>query len=63
MFSCAFCEIFKNIFFIEHLRTTASLVNQMFLCFTFLFVRGDSIGITNKKNGEVEILNVLFTKT
>ena len=24
MFSCEFCEIFKNIFFTEHLRVTAS---------------------------------------
>ena len=24
MFSCEFCEIFKNTFFTEHLRTTAS---------------------------------------
>ena len=23
MFSCEFCEIFKNTFFMEHLRTTA----------------------------------------
>ena len=22
MFSCEFCEIFKNIFFVEHLRAT-----------------------------------------
>ena len=24
VFSCEFCEIFKNTFFIEHVRTTAS---------------------------------------
>ena len=36
MFSCEFCEIFKNTFFMEHLRTTASyywmpLFNQLYL--------------------------------
>ena len=25
VFSCEFCEIFKNTFFTEHLRTTASV--------------------------------------
>ena len=25
VFSCEFCEIFKNIFFTEHLRTNASV--------------------------------------
>ena len=25
MFSCEFCEIFKNTFFTEHLQTTASV--------------------------------------
>ena len=24
VFSCEFCEIFKNIYFLEHLRATAS---------------------------------------
>ena len=31
MFSCKFCEISKNKFFIEHLRTTASAVKKVFL--------------------------------
>ena len=26
VFSCEFCEIFKNTFFTEHLRTTASIL-------------------------------------
>ena len=26
LFSCEFCEIFKNIFFVEHLWTTASIL-------------------------------------
>ena len=29
MFSCEFCEIFKNTFFTEHLRTTASVVRNV----------------------------------
>ena len=28
VFSCEFCKIFKNTFFIEHLQTTASENNQ-----------------------------------
>ena len=28
VFSCEFCEISKNIFFIEHLRATASELSQ-----------------------------------
>ena len=28
MFSCEFCEIFKNNFFIEHLRATVSQENS-----------------------------------
>ena len=35
MFSCEFCEIFKNTFFTEHLWTTASEVKDKRL-FTFL---------------------------
>ena len=31
MFSCEFCEIFKNNFFIEHLRATVS--QELFLFF------------------------------
>ena len=27
MFSCEFCQIFKNTFFIEHLRTASSVLN------------------------------------
>ena len=30
VFSCEFCEISKNIFFTEHLRTTASVLLLMF---------------------------------
>ena len=26
VFSCEFCEVFKNTFFTEHLRTTASIL-------------------------------------
>ena len=28
-FSCAFCEIYKNTFFIEHFRATASFFTQL----------------------------------
>ena len=31
MFSCGFCEIFKNTFFVEHLQTTASDKKTFFL--------------------------------
>ena len=48
-FSCEFCEIFKNNFFTEHLRATASMTLKYFSCsfnflpiysliFTFIFV-------------------------
>ena len=30
MFSCEFCKIFKNTFFTEHLRMTASAVSNIF---------------------------------
>ena len=31
VFSCEFCEIFKNTFFTEHLRTTASVsISELF---------------------------------
>ena len=30
VFSCEFCEIFKNTYFIEHLRTTASEITGGF---------------------------------
>ena len=33
VFSCEFCEIFKNTFFTEHLRTTASTSNKDSLSF------------------------------
>ena len=39
MFSCDFCEIFKNTFFIKHLRTTASeteLITFKNGCFEYL---------------------------
>ena len=29
VFSCEFCEIFKNTFFTEHLRTTASICSKV----------------------------------
>ena len=31
MFSCEYCEIFKNIYFEEHLRTIASVDFREFL--------------------------------
>ena len=35
-FSCEFCEIFKNTFFTEHLRTTASVtITKKRLIFTW----------------------------
>ena len=40
MFSCEFCEIFKNTFFTEHLRATASeasLVFWLLIFFVFNF--------------------------
>ena len=38
VFSCEFCEIFKNTFFTEHLWTTASLAKPEVLCSGFLIV-------------------------
>ena len=35
VFSCEFCEIFKNTFFTEHFRTTASVIIKYFLCYNF----------------------------
>ena len=32
VFSCEFCEIFKNTFFTEHLRTTASIWGHWLTC-------------------------------
>ena len=38
MFSCEFCEISKNTFFIEHLRTTASVCS---CSFTFILFQAE----------------------
>ena len=38
MVSYEFCEISKNIFFIEHLRTTASVWKQSYFCVKRLFI-------------------------
>ena len=46
MFSCEFCEIFKNIFFTEHLRTTAS-VRWIILSLTKMCLEHPSISTKN----------------
>ena len=52
VFSCEFCEIFKNTFFTEHLWTTAS-VNTIAVSkiknFTFFLVKGQIINENVKK--------------
>ena len=46
VFSCEFCEIFKNIFSIEHLRTTVSYF--LFQYFTVIFSNMSKVILTLK---------------
>ena len=46
VFSCEFCEIFKNIFSIEHLRTAVS--DFLFQCFTVIFSNMSKVILTLK---------------
>ena len=60
VFSCEFCEISKNIFFTEHLRTTASVICLhlaadcscviFFLLRLFIFIDNAFSNLNNKKS-------------
>ena len=39
VFSCEFCEIFKNTFFTEHLWTTASIIIITVICLVIVSTR------------------------
>ena len=74
MFSCAFCEIFKNIFSTEHLQTTTLLLHIHTISWKLYFFRKtfpfltklfqtSFTGILNKSIWIVEIWNVHFLWT
>ena len=47
VFLCKYCEIFKKIYFEEHLRTTASVLNGFFRAYLLLLFNIYYIFITN----------------
>ena len=54
IFSCEYCEIFKNTYFEEHLRTTASY----FMKNNFYFMKTKSNSSKKKKSMEVYGLSI-----
>ena len=62
MFPCEFCENFKNIFFIEHLRTTASIGINLINDFNVWILDSDIFhcSASPEKVAEIIILNGLY---
>ena len=59
VFSCKFCEISKNTFFIEHLQTTASAVKKVFLRWNFFIEKYLWCSLSFNKISELRSANLL----
>ena len=47
MFSCEFCKIFKNTYFVEQLRTTAPTFSKIFMTANFSYCNYDVVDSFN----------------
>ena len=51
VFSCKFCKIFKNTFFLEHLRWLLLIVTQIYEVFDFIILLQTIIILLRKASG------------